>query len=83
LGQASRLLSRARQDVEAGVQDLNTIRRRTTESRPSQAPSQPSVVPIPGGNPGCPTGDCVPVGGEHPNGPQPDPPGSRATWRQP
>jgi uncharacterized membrane protein YgcG len=75
LGQASRLLSRARQDVEAGLQDPNTIRRRTTEGRPGEAPPQPAVVPVPGGNPDCPTGDCVPVGDEHHNGPQPDQPG--------
>jgi hypothetical protein len=74
LDQASGLLSQARQVVEAGLEDPNTIRRRTTKSRPGEAPPQPTVVPVPGGNPDCPTGDCEPVGDEHQYGPQPDQP---------
>jgi len=72
LRQARRYLSQARQDVETGLKDPNTIRRRTTESRPSEAPSQPTVVPVPGGNTDCPTGDCVPAGDQNQYGPQPD-----------
>jgi hypothetical protein len=77
LRQARRFLSQARQDVETGLKDPNTIRRRTTESRPSEAPSQPTVVPVPGGNPDCPTGECEPAGDQHQYGPQPDQPGPR------
>jgi hypothetical protein len=75
LSQASSLLSQARQDVEAGLENPNTIRRRATEGRPVEAPSQPIIVPAPGGNPECATGDCEPVGDEHRYGPQPDQPG--------
>ncbi len=75
LRQAMRFLSQARQDVEAGLKDPNTIRRRTTESRPSEAPSQPTVVPVPSGTPDCTTGECVPVGDQNQYGSQPDQPG--------
>jgi hypothetical protein len=75
LSQAGSLLSQARQDVEAGLEDPNTIRWRTTEGRPVEVPSQPTIVPGPGGNPDCPTGDCEPVGDENQYGPQPDQPG--------
>jgi len=74
LQQAKRLLNQARQDVEAGLQDPNTIRRRTTESRSSEAPPQPVVVPVPGGNPDCPIGDCEPLGDQNQYGPQPEQP---------
>lgn len=83
LRQATRLLNRARQEVDAGLQDPQTFRWRHTENRPPEAPSQPTVVPVPGGNPDCPTGDCQPVGDQHQYGPQPDQPGPGAPGGNP
>ncbi len=75
LRQTNKLLNWARQEVEAGLQDPQTFRWRHAENRPPEAPPQPAILPVPGGNPDCLTGDCEPIGDEHRYGPQPDQPG--------
>lgn len=70
LGQATQLLDQANQDIEVGLQDPQTFRWRYTHP---QVPPSPTLAPEPGsnqpgGSPGCPTGDCQPVGDEHPYG---------------
>jgi hypothetical protein len=79
LQQARRMLRQMGEEAEAGLQDPHTFRQRRTQSRPDEAPPQPTLEPDPG-NPGdtlapCETGDCEPAGDEHHNGPQPDQPG--------
>jgi uncharacterized membrane protein YgcG len=75
LGQATELLDQANQDIEVGLQNPQTFRWRHTHTQPDplEAPSPPTLVPEPGsnqpgGSPDCPTGDCRPVGDEHPYG---------------
>ena len=75
LRQAIRLLTRARQEVVAGLQDPQTFRWRHTENRPPEAPAQPAILPVPGGNQDCPAGDCEPLGDQQRYGPPPDQPG--------
>jgi hypothetical protein len=75
LRQASRLLDRARQEAQAGLQDPESFRQRHTEGGPPEPPPQPTVTPTPSGNPDCPSGDCQPPGDQHRRGPQPDQPG--------
>jgi len=79
LRQATRILNQARQEAEAGLQDPHTFRWRYTENRPPEAPSQPAMVPSPGGDPDCLEGACEPVGDQH----QPDQPGFGAPGGNP
>jgi hypothetical protein len=70
LGQATKLLDQANQDIEVGLRDPQTFRWRHTHPGSLEAPPQPTLAPEPGsnqpgGSPGCPTGDCRPVGDEH------------------
>jgi len=45
LRQATRMLNQVGRELEAGLRDPNTIRQRDTESRPPDAPIQPTVNP--------------------------------------
>jgi hypothetical protein len=72
LRQARQVLNRARQDVETGLADPLTFRWRHAKNRPDEAPSQPTVVPAPGHNHNCASGDCEPAGDQHQYGPQSD-----------
>lgn len=73
LDQATALLDQANRDIEVGLRDPQTFRWWHTHPHPLGAPPQPTSIPEPGsnqpgGSPGCPTGDCRPVGDEHPYG---------------
>ena len=70
LRQASQLLNRVGQDVDAGLQDPQTFRWRHAENQSPDAPD-------------CPNNDCEPVGDQNQYGPQPEQPGPGAPGGNP
>jgi hypothetical protein len=75
LREATRLLTQAREQVEAGLQDAQAFRWQYgygPQPEEPAGPAEPAGPGGPGGNPDCPNGTCEPEGDQHQYGPGPE-----------